>query len=395
MKLLFVFFITLFALVGCSTNASLSPTASNSASASPSTETLDASDPKPSINPSPTASELAAPEPTATKPATASPLPLGVSARYETDPVPNNGDSADDPAIWRDPHDPSKSLIIGSDKLGGVAIYDLTGKQLAYYADGAFNNVDLRQDLAYGEGFTTLVAISEQQKGTIVFYALDEENRSLQRLENESIEVDRIYGLCLYHSKISDKLYAFATTRSGRVEQWAISLDSSGRVRGELVRSFEVGSQTEGCVADDNNGWIYIAEEDVAIWRYAAEPDAGQERIAIDRVRPEGKLTDDIEGLTLYENPDGTGYLIASNQGASSFSVYLRQEPHSYLGHFAVEANETIDAVSDTDGIAALAGPLGPNFPEGILVVQDGDNRPHNQNFKLIDWRLIAQKLGL
>jgi 3-phytase len=356
MKYLVAFLITFFSLIGCSSSSNSTLTPTNLATPSPASNQL--------------------------------------SASYETDPVPNKGDAADDPAIWRDPRDPSKSLIIGSDKLGGLAVYDLKGKQLAYHADGAFNNVDLRQDLPYGEGLRTIVAASEQHTGTIVFYTLDEQKRSLQRLESNPIAVKQIYGLCLYQSKINDQLYAFATTQRGRVEQWAINLNANRRIRGKLVRSFEVGSQAEGCVVDDNNAWLYIAEEDVAIWRYAAEPDAGEERTAIDRVGPEGQLTADIEGLTLYENPDGTGYLIASNQGASSFSVYLRQEPHSYLGHFEVEASDTIDAVSDTDGIAALAGSLGPDFPAGIIVVQDGDNRPDNQNFKLIDWRLIAQKLG-
>lgn len=357
MKYLVVFIITIFSLVACTSSSSSTFT------------------PTHVVTPSPPSNQL--------------------SASYETDPVPHKGDTADDPAIWRDSQDPSRSLIIGSDKLGGLAVYDLKGKELAYHSNGAFNNVDLRQDLPYEAGFSTIIAASDQRNATIIFYALDEENRTLHRLESNPISIQQIYGLCLYHSQISDTLYAFATTQRGRMEQWAIRLEENGRVQGELVRSFEVGSQSEGCVADDLHGWLYIAEEDVAIWQYRAEPDGGEQRTAIDQVGSKGQLTADIEGLTLYEHPDGTGYLIASNQAASNFSVYLRQEPHSYLGHFAVEASETIDAVSDSDGIAALALPLGPDFPEGIIVVQDGDNRPEQQNFKFVDWRVIKEKLGL
>ncbi len=42
-------------------------------------------------------------------------------------------------------------------------------------------------------------------------------------------------------------------------------------------------------------------------------------------------------------------------------------------------------------------GPLGDQFPQGMLVVQDGDNRlpPDNQNFKLIDWREVTAALSL
>ncbi len=34
--------------------------------------------------------------------------------------------------------------------------------------------------------------------------------------------------------------------------------------------------------------------------------------------------------------------------------------------------------------------PLGPLFPRGLFVVQDGDNKPKNQNFKLYRWEDIA-----
>ncbi|MGH2667571.1 MAG: phytase, partial [bacterium] len=42
--------------------------------------------------------------------------PISVSADAETVPVTSSGDSADDPAIWVNPADPSKSLVIGNDK---------------------------------------------------------------------------------------------------------------------------------------------------------------------------------------------------------------------------------------------------------------------------------------
>src|SRR5262245_41831515 len=38
-----------------------------------------------------------------------------VLATVETDPVPNGGDAADDPAIWVNPNDPAQSAIIGTD----------------------------------------------------------------------------------------------------------------------------------------------------------------------------------------------------------------------------------------------------------------------------------------
>jgi hypothetical protein len=72
-----------------------------------------------------------------------------VAATAETDPVPHGGD-ADDPAIWLHPDDPAKSTIIGTDKLGGIAVYDLAGAQILFLADGDLNNVDLRDGFPLG-----------------------------------------------------------------------------------------------------------------------------------------------------------------------------------------------------------------------------------------------------
>ena len=35
-----------------------------------------------------------------------------------------------------------------------------------------------------------------------------------------------------------------------------------------MVRSFAIGSEAEGCVADDETGALYVSQEDVALWRY-------------------------------------------------------------------------------------------------------------------------------
>jgi hypothetical protein len=64
------------------------------------------------------------------------------SAAVETDPVPHRGDAADDPAVWVHPSDPARSTIIGTDKKGGIAVYDLEGKELQYRPEAKINNVD-------------------------------------------------------------------------------------------------------------------------------------------------------------------------------------------------------------------------------------------------------------
>jgi len=126
--------------------------------------------------------------------------------------------------------------------------------------------------------------------------------------------------------------------------------DGTGHVDALRVRTFEVGSTTEGCVADDENGWLFISEEDVGIWRYGAEPGAGSARVQIDSTGGSGHLSADVEGLSIYYTAGGGGCLLASSQGHSRFVVYDRAAPHAYRVTFQIGGNQAL-------GIAALTNP--------------------------------------
>src|SRR5687767_14304370 len=56
---------------------------------------------------------------------------LRPQARGQTEPMQHAGDSADDPAIWLHPTKPELSLILGTDKQGGLVVYDMDGKRMA------------------------------------------------------------------------------------------------------------------------------------------------------------------------------------------------------------------------------------------------------------------------
>src|SRR5687767_4381516 len=69
---------------------------------------------------------------------------LVATARSETIPVPHDDDAADDPAIWIHPTSPELSLILGTDKQGGLYVYNLDGSERAVIArDSKPNNVDV------------------------------------------------------------------------------------------------------------------------------------------------------------------------------------------------------------------------------------------------------------
>jgi len=181
-------------------------------------------------------------------------------------------------------------------------------------------------------------------------------------------------------------------SKKGEVEQWALADDGTGKVAGRLVRSFSVSSQVEGCVADDESGDFYLGEEQKGIWKFGAEPDAGETGTLIAGVSSSPPLVGQVEGLTIAYDAGGTGYLIASSQGDSSYAVFRREGDNAYVGSFRIVAARGIDGTDDTDGVDVTTADLGPTFPSGVFVSQDGKNDGGAQNFKLVPLQDILQR---
>ena len=67
-----------------------------------------------------------------------------VMASAETGPVGGRGDTADDPALWRHPDDPGRSLVLGTNKREGLVVFYLDGTEVQRLPIGLINNVELR-----------------------------------------------------------------------------------------------------------------------------------------------------------------------------------------------------------------------------------------------------------
>ena len=313
----------------------------------------------------------------------------------ETVAVVDSGDAADDAEVWRNAADPSQSRIFATDKKTGLFVLDLKGQQVAYFRVGRMNNVDLREGWDVSGHDHVLVAASDRSQVGITFFILDPATLTVSHLPKSFVAADvgDPYGMCLYRSRKNNALYAFVTGKTGEVRQFHLTPQRSGDVTAALVRNFAIGSIAEGCVADDRTGFLYIAEEAKGIWRYGAEPDDKPEREMIASVDG-NQIVADIEGLTLAPTGENAGYLIASIQGNSTFALYSLPG-ETFAGRFRIVENTElgIDAVSGTDGIAAATGDFGPDFPAGILVVQDDENAGGTaQNFKIISWADVLAK---
>ena len=153
-----------------------------------------------------------------------------------------------------------------------------------------------------------------------------------------------------------------------------------------------MGSESEGCVADDTTGALYVSEEDVGLWRYGAEPGAGSARTSLDTVQPTGHLAADVEGVTLVDLGGTDGYVIVSAQNIAApqqnYYVVYDRATNAYIESVKVVNGASADGCQRTDGITAYAGDLGPSFPQGAFVCQDNSNTTPggsgNQSFKLV-----------
>ncbi|MES2495250.1 MAG: phytase [Pseudomonadota bacterium] len=318
---------------------------------------------------------------------------VSLAARGETTPVGTaNADAADDPAIWRNPADPAASLIVGTDKKAGLYVYGLDGKVRDFRDAGRVNNVDLKDGVAIDGRPGVLVVASDRNdvaQAKLALFRLDTATAKLTALGTVPAGQGEAYGVCLYRDTAG--IYAFIVLKDGRINQ--VALDTSGaQPTGTIVRTMKLGTQSEGCAADDRTGFLYVAEEDVGLWKFDAK--ASGATVPIKIAAADGKaIVADAEGVAIANVGEKSGYVLVSSQGDNAYAVY-RIDDDSYVGRFRVAVG-TVGSTEETDGIEVINGDFGPGFPGGLFVAQDGQNGAGAQNFKLVAWDDIAKALGL
>jgi 3-phytase len=303
---------------------------------------------------------------------------VNVRPRLENVGFSGSGDISDDAAIWVDSDDPERSVVIADNKAdagGGIGVFGMNGKLIQFRGEGRIGNVDLRTGFPSVKGSVVLVGANNRSTNTLGLWTLSTKTRHLSSVNARSIKtMASNYGFCLYHSKTSGRFYAFVTPEEkGSIQQFELLAGASGLIDGKLVRKLPIGGKAEGCVADDENGKLYVGEENVAIWKYGAEPSSGSARVAVDR-EGGGHLVGDIEGMSIAYGAEGSGYLIVSSQGDSTIAIYGRDGGNSFIKRVRIIAAGTIDAVTGTDGLDVTTQNAGPGFTKGLLVVHDESN---------------------
>lgn len=307
-----------------------------------------------------------------------------------TEPVPFD---TDDPAIWIHPTDPEKSLVIGTDKEegGGLYVFDLDGK-IVNKVIGLHrpNNVDLGYGLKLKGKSTDFVITTERNNGTVRIFSFPDlkpiDNGGIAVFEGEE-ERDPM-GVTLYTRPSDKAIFAIVGRKTGPsgsyLWQYRMQDDGTGNVKLTKVRAFGEFSgikEIEALAVDHELGYVYCSDEGVGIRKYYADPEKGNDELAFFGQDDFGR---DMEGISIYTMPDGTGYILVSDQQVGTFNIYAREgtagDPHN---HKLIKTVEVSTLESDGSDITSVA--LGPKFPNGLFVAMSTD-----KTFHFYDWADIA-----
>jgi 3-phytase len=338
--------------------------------------------------------------------ATVSQSTPSIQAAIATQPVPND---PDDPAIWVNPDDPSRSLIIGTNKVkapdGALLVFDLDGKirQKTSGLDRP-NNVDVEYGMAIGGKSIDIAVAAERLKNQLRIFRIEPDASGITDVtspQNTRVFADRAgeqaapMGVSLYRRPRDGSIFAIVAPkngpRQGYLAQYRLLDDGHGRVKAVFIRYFGVFSggdaEIEAVAVDDALGYVYYADEGDGIHKYHADadhPEADRELAHFGRTG----FQSDREGIAIYERNDGTGYIVCTDQiaGNSEYQVYRREgepgRPHDHSKPVKIVRG----SADSTDGLEITSRPLGPRFPAGLMVAMNSSAR----NFLVFRWEDIA-----
>ncbi|MCI5052660.1 MAG: phytase [Simkaniaceae bacterium] len=293
---------------------------------------------------------------------------------------------ADECDFWIDADDSSRSVLIGNDKEtpGCLYVWDMEGKKLFETEPIIMPvGVSVRKGIKLGNREIDVVGTGVRSTNEIKIFEIDPKTRHLiDRTSKRGISSGftyRTYGFCLYKRPSDGALFAFASDRKvNEIHQIRLQDDGEGNFEGKLVRKFGKGDQkrfVEGMIADDELGYFYCCDERYSILKYWADPAKKDNRL-LNKFALDDNIKKDREGLALYLEPQGKGYLIVSSQGNSSFNIYQREGNNAFVKQVKPKG------VYYSDGIACTSTPILPKFPKGVFAAHNDTDT----NFVLYSW---------
>ncbi|MEV5089833.1 phytase [Streptomyces griseoincarnatus] len=362
--------------------------------------------------------------------------PVTVAATVETpvvfDDEAGGSADADDPAVWVDPENPGRSIVIGTLKEAGLDVYGLNGRRLQHIAapqaphedakTGRFNNVDIVYGFDLDGESTDLALVSDRGRDRVRAFAIDPAAVAAGKPPLKDVTAPDVapvfaadeagvddqrtsYGLSAFTD--DDDAYAVVSQREETRLRLLQLEDRDGLVGYETEDTLDLPStftlpdgtdwvpcadpgenpQVEGMAVDQEEHVLYAAQETVGLWRIELDDEEFEDPELIDRVREYGTPwtydTAEEECVLDTENDPGFGgdHLSADAEGVT---VYHAEDGEGYV--LASSQGDDTFAVYERDGdndylgsFSVGDGPMtdGVQHSDGSTVV----NVPLGRNF--------------
>jgi 3-phytase len=303
---------------------------------------------------------------------------------------------SDDPAIWLHPEDPSKSLVLGTDKGGSIFVFDLDGKiipEKTVGGMGRMNNIDVAYGFPLGGEKIDIAAATDRNEEKIRIFRLPEmtpiDNGGIETFVGETDD-RRAMGLAMYNRPSDGAFFVIVSRKFGTsgayLWQYLLEDAGDGGVKATKVRAFGDfvgGKEIEAVAVDNELGYVYYSDETAGVHKYFADPDAPNADRELAFFGNEG-FAQDQEGISIYKVSDGTGYILVSDQQANAFRIFKREgEPDDPHNHQLVKVIKV--STNESDGSDVTNVPVDDRFPSGIFIAMSDD-----QTFHYYSWDDIA-----
>ena len=306
----------------------------------------------------------------------------------------------DDPAIWINPVDASKSLIIGTDKdtEGGLYAFDLKGTIVGKsQVLKRPNNVDVVYGLFLNGTKIDIAVTTERETNKIRIFTLPElkaiDNGGISVFEGEDLRAPM--GIAIYTRKTDNAIFAIVGRKNGPsgtyLWQYELSDNGKGEVQAKVVRKFGNYSgkkEIEAIAVDNDLGFVYYSDEQFGIRKYYADP-ALQDNTEL-AIFGQGDFVSDNEGIAIYNTSATKGYILVSNQQANSFNVYPREGTGANGNQHPLLAQIPVSAVQ-CDGADVTNINLGGSFSKGLFVAMSNGRTFHYYGWQQMQDAIDAQ----
>ena len=308
---------------------------------------------------------------------------------------------SDDPAIWIDTLNPSRSLVIGTDKgdsTGGLYVFTLDGRIDSTRTRRPLkrpNNVDVITGVSLGGKRIDVAVTAERGTMSLRIFRLPDmtpiDGGGIAVFDGDATRAPM--GVAMYRRPSDGAVFAIVGGKSGPSEgylgQYRLADAGNGTLTATRVRTFGAYSgkkEIEAIAVDQQLGFVYYSDETVGIRKYYADPDRADAAKELALFGTTG-FVGDHEGIAVYPTSDSTGYLVVSDQQGHRLQLFAREgrsgAPHAHVALATIPV-----AAQETDGLDVTSRALSPAFPEGLLVMMST-----NKTFHFYDWRDVRKRL--